>query len=263
MCMFYGKLAMLINFKSQIVLSLVFFISACVSSDNYVSAVQKQDTFETYNRAMTTFNTKVYKYVLKPAVKGYQKVTTPEIRLHISSAFDNTREPFSAVNHTLQADIKRAGIDILRFAVNTTLGLGGFFDVASAWGLSKKQTDFDQTLAVWCVADGPYLVLPVVGPSTVRGTSSYVSEYVNPTYYFNNDANVKYKILAAYAATDALVTFDKTQPILDDLEKNSIDYYSSMRAMYLQNHEKINKMCKRISNNSVNSYDFDFEEDYE
>lgn len=240
-------------------------MAACVSADNYVPMTQREDSFEGYNRAMFAFNQQADKYVIKPIVKGYQHITTPEIREHLSQALDNIHEPLSGVNHTLQGDIKQAGTDVARFAINLTLGLGGLFDVASGWGLRKDLSNFDKTFAKWCVESGPYVVLPIAGPSTVRGTAAKVADaYGDPIYYVTyQDANVKDKVNYGVMAANGIVKREKLLQITDDMEKNSVDPYSSMRTMYLQNYEKINAMCSRIAQ-TKNTYDFDFdEEDFE
>ena len=252
--------------KKIMLLVLAGLLCSCVSSQSYVPAAEKDDPFEGYNRAMFKFNSQVDKYVVKPVVKGYQKITTPTVRKHVGDAFDNLHEPLSTVNHTLQGDVKQAGVDVMRFAINLTLGLGGFFDVASGWGLKKEQSGFDKTFAKWCLADGPYVVLPIAGPSTLRGAAAYAFDaYGDPLYYATaNDANVRDKIRYSYAIANGIVKREKVMALTDDIEKNSVDAYASMRTMYLQNYEKINAMCSKIKQDQHASYDFDFDdEDFE
>ena len=239
------------------------FLCSCVSSENYVPAANKKDSFESYNRVMTDFNRSADDYVVKPITKGYQKITTPTVRKHITSAFDNLREPLYSVNHALQGEPKQSLKSVARFAINLTLGLGGFFDVASGWGLKGEKSTFDQTFAKWCIADGPYVVLPILGPSTIRGAAgSAADSFVNPVYWTTyNDANIRDKVSVTYMAAEGIVKRDQVMALTDDLEKNSVDYYASMRTMYLQNYEKINALCSRIKENAGSSYDFDFEDE--
>ena len=249
--------------KKYLLTTVLALLCSCVSSENYVPAANKKDSLEPYNRAMTKFNRKADTYVIKPITKGYQKITTPTVRKHIASAFDNMHEPLYSVNHALQAEPKQSLKNIARFAINLTLGLGGLFDVASGWGLKGEKSNFDQTFAKWCIADGPYVVLPILGPSTVRGTAgSAADSFVNPVYWATyNDANIKDKVSVTYMAAEGIVKRDQVMALTDDLEENSVDYYASMRAMYLQNYEKINALCSRIKENAGNSYDFDFDDE--
>ena len=251
------------NCKNSIILTICALLCSCVSSENYTPASQKKDTLEPYNRAMFKFNMTADRYVIKPATKGYQKITTPTIRKHISLFFDNMHEPLSSVNHILQGEAKNSGKDLLRFAINSTLGLGGLFDVAGGWGIKQNETNFDRTFAKWCIADGPYFVLPLAGPSTVRGATGYAADsLVNPVYYATyKDANISTKVSVIYTVANGIVARDKAMPLTDDLEKNSVDLYASMRSMYLQNYEKINAMCQKVKDASINAYDFDFDDE--
>lgn len=241
----------------------VLLLASCVSSEHYVPAANRKDSLEPYNRAMTKFNRAADDYVIKPVATGYRKITTPAVRKHIATAFDNIHEPLYSVNHALQGEAKKSGTALVRFAINLTLGLGGLFDVASGWGLKGDKSNFDQTFAKWCIADGPYVVLPILGPSTVRGAAgSAADSVVNPVYWATyNDANIKDKVSVTYMTAEGIVKRDQVMDFTDDLDKNSLDYYASMRAMYLQNHEKINAMCARIKEHAGNSYDFDFEDE--
>lgn len=255
----------MINLKKHIFLCAgLGLLSACVSKEGYVPATDRADTFEPYNRAMFVFNLKADKYVIKPLAKGYRAITTPEIRDKVMNVFANIHEPLYTVNNGLQGDIKQSGIEVARFAVNTTLGLGGLFDVAGGWGLKKKATGFDQTFAVWCMADGPYIVLPLLGPATVRSTLAYGADAaVNPIYYATyKDANVSDKFAWGFTIAEGIAVREKAMDLTDDLERNAIDAYASMRTMFLQNHEKINRMCAKAAENET-SFEFDFDDDEE
>ena len=127
-----------------------------------------KDPFEGFNRAMYTFNDKMDRYLLKPLAKGYRAITPKPVSRGISNFFSNLRDPGIMLNNLLQGKPKQAGSDLGRFLVNTTLGIAGLFDVATKMGLDKHNEDFGQTLAQWGVGDGPYLVLPFLGPSNLR-----------------------------------------------------------------------------------------------
>lgn len=133
-----------------------------------ISKPRTDDPWEKFNRKMYTFNTKVDQAVIRPAAVGYRKVTSPNARRLLSNFFANVRMPITIANDALQGDLKDALKGSGRFVVNTTLGFLGFFDPASQMRLPRQETDFGVTLAKWGVNEGPYLVLPLVGSTTVR-----------------------------------------------------------------------------------------------
>jgi len=253
---------MLINYRKYTVAAAIsLLLCSCVGSKGYTPAPERADTLEPYNRAMFTFNLKADKYVIKPLAKGYRAVTTPEIRDKVMNVLNNVHEPLYTINNGLQGDIKQSGIEVARFAINTTLGLGGLFDVADGWGLKKVASGFDKTFAIWCMNDGPYIVLPLLGPATIRSTVSYGADaVVNPIYYATyHDANVSDKLAWGFTIVEGIAIREKAMDLTDDLEKNAIDAYASMRTMFLQNHEKINRLCSRAATADT-SFDFDFDD---
>jgi len=131
-------------------------------------AETENDPFEGWNRAMFSFNQKADKYVLKPLAEGYQAITPAPVRKGVSNFFNNLGEPITAVNSVLQAKPGKAARSLTRFLFNTTFGLLGLFDVAGAMGIEHEKEDLGQTLAYWGVGSGPYLVLPILGPSNLR-----------------------------------------------------------------------------------------------
>ena len=231
------------------------FISGCAISGNTDHSV---DTFESYNRAMFKFNYQVDKYVLNPIAKGYRAITTKEIRTGVRGVLNNVREPLSALNHILQGNFERAGISLSRFVVNTTLGLGGMFDVAEGWGMKKEEASFNQTLAKWCIKDGPYIVLPILGPATIRSTAGWALEAaLSPVYWATqHDGGLKDKVTITYGALQAISIKESTMDLMDDLERNSVDFYTTLRSAYLQNQKKLK--CFNDTSVETENYDFDF-----
>lgn len=142
------------------------------------------DPWEGFNRKVHGFNMALDGVVMKPVTRGYQKVTPDFVEKGVSNFFSNLGDIGNSVNNLLQGKVYDAGSDALRFAMNSTLGVAGLFDVASKTGLVKHEEDFGQTLGVWGVKQGPYLVLPFLGPSTVRATSGLAGDYYSfpPTY---------------------------------------------------------------------------------
>jgi phospholipid-binding lipoprotein MlaA len=129
------------------------------------------DPFERVNRGVYRFNQWFDRWILKPVAKGYDRVLWDPVQNAISRAFGNLAAPTVMLNDTLQGKWRRAGSDGARFVVNSTAGVLGFFDVASHMGLEPHDEDFGQTLGVWGVGEGPYLVLPIIGPRTLRDTA--------------------------------------------------------------------------------------------
>ncbi len=129
------------------------------------------DPFERVNRGVHCFNQWFDRWILKPVAKGYDRVLWDPVQNAISRAFGNLAAPTVMLNDTLQGKWRQAGSDGARFVVNSTVGVLGFFDVASHMGLEPHDEDFGQTLGVWGVGEGPYLVLPIIGPRTLRDTA--------------------------------------------------------------------------------------------
>lgn len=235
---------------------MVACVAACASSAT--EQHEYDDPFEGYNRAMFSFNYQVDKYVIKPVAEGYRAVTTPFIRERISSVIDNLKEPVSAGNHLLQADPEASVKSLSRFVINSTLGLVGMFDVAEGWGLPKDKTTFNETFAKWCIPQGPFIVLPLLGPSTPRAATGMALDFVfDPVYWATyQDTNVHDKASWGYAIAQGITAREAALDILDDLERNSVDFYATMRSAYLQNQSKLK--CFNDVSKDENTYDFDF-----
>ncbi len=232
-----------------------------------VSAVNNEDgALETYNKSMFEFNYQLDKRVIKPVAKGYKKITNKFVRNRVSSFFNNLEEPAYMVNNLLQGEFKNTGVSAGRFAINTTLGLLGTFDVAAGWGLDKKKNTFDATLAKYCVPDGPFIVLPVVGPSTPRHVAGWTADaYMSPLYWalVNSDAAKQTTIDWGTIGLKYLNLRAENMELLDSLEKSSVDFYTATKSAFMQNRNKFVSICAKPEDaESTPSYDFDFEEDF-
>jgi len=189
------------------------------------------DPWEGFNRKIFWFNDQVDTYVLKPVATGWDWVVPNPIQIWLGNFFDNLNFPIVTVNSLLQGKPTKAGVGIARFLVNTTVGFGGFFDPAtSEFGLKKVREDFGQTLAVWGLDSGPYLVLPFFGPTTPRdavGTGVDAGMAVYP-----------WLIPALYTyGSRGLDLVNTRSRLLDQIEaskKSSFDYYVFVRNAYLQ-----------------------------
>lgn len=149
------------------------------------------DPYEGYNRKMSSFNNGVDKFILKPAAQGYKAVLPKPATTVIFNVFSNLADPWTAINQLLQGRAKLAVSDTGRFLLNSTVGVAGLFDVATSVGMHKHQEDFGQTLGAWGVPQGPYIVLPMLGPSSGRGlVSQYVGNFggniAQPIRYVNH-----------------------------------------------------------------------------
>jgi phospholipid-binding lipoprotein MlaA len=166
--------------------ALIFSVVTLAGCATAPGRTTNNDRFETVNRGVYKFNDVLDRAALKPAAKGYKKITPQWMRTGISNFFANLDYPSVALNQFLQGKGKLGLRDSGRFLVNTTLGLGGLFDVASHMGLEKNDEDFGQTLAKWGVGSGPYLTLPFFGPSSLRDAPSRVVDFfLSPTSYWD------------------------------------------------------------------------------
>jgi phospholipid-binding lipoprotein MlaA len=190
------------------------------------------DCFEKLNRATFSFNQGLDKAIFKPLAKGYRNLPDP-IQKGTGNAVRNLSNLITIPNNVLQGDIKTAVINTGRLVVNTTIGLLGTIDMANKMGFPKYiKEDYGQTLGAWGVGPGCYLVLPVLGPSTVRDTAG---SFVNvlggdPWYNFNSF------IITSKALSGIDFRANNIESI-DNLESNSIDFYASVKSLYLQDRE--------------------------
>jgi phospholipid-binding lipoprotein MlaA len=212
-------------------LLLVALLGACASS---VPEDQRSesDPWETLNRSIYSFNTNVDKATLKPLAKGYEKVIPKPVRRGISNFFRNLGTPASSVNNFLQGKPSRGFSELGRFVFNSTLGVGGIFDVATAGGLEAQFEDFGQTAAVWGVPDGPYVMIPFMAPSTLRDTLLFPLFIVSSPLYHYDNTSVRDK-LYVLRAIDVRARLLPAEKILEE----SKDPYITLRESYLQNRE--------------------------
>ena len=156
---------------------------------SYFSFLQSEiDPFQDLNEKTHNLNQGLDQSIATPIAKVYRKVTPDFLEVGVTNFTDNIEDINIALNNLLQAKIKDGLSDILRFTINSTIGLVGFFDVASSMGFQKHSEDFGQTLAVWGVSDGPYIVLPILGPSSLRDTLARIPEaFMTPLLLIDHD----------------------------------------------------------------------------
>lgn len=191
-----------------------------------------RDPFERVNRATFAFNETVDRAIAKPAARAYKRVVPGLARRGITNVFSNLEQPGVMVNDLLQGKLRPAAHDAGRFLLNTTLGLGGLFDPASPAGLDRNEEDFGQTFGKWGIPVGSYLMLPLLGPSSVRdGLGGLADEYADPSTYIEED-KVRW-------GAEALKQLDRRARLLEvegALER-AYDRYALIRSAYLQRRE--------------------------
>jgi phospholipid-binding lipoprotein MlaA len=191
------------------------------------------DPLEDINRAVFAFNDTADKYVIKPLATGYDKVLPDPAQQGVGNFFNNLWDVNRSINASLQGEFKAAGTSISRVLINSTLGFFGFFDVATDMGIDRYRTDFGHTLAEWGVGSGPYLVLPFLGPNTLRSSVGTIADgYASPQWYLVNDSNVSLTLLATNII-DTRARFLSADEII------SGDRYIFFRDVYLQRREAL------------------------
>jgi phospholipid-binding lipoprotein MlaA len=206
----------------------VFGLCACVTLPPNSKRVP-QDPWESWNRGVYKVNDKLDRAIAKPVTKAYVRVVPSPIRTGVTNFFANLETPTVMVNDALQGKFLAAGNDLGRFLLNSTVGLAGILDPATPAGLARNDEDFGQTLGHWGVHPGPFVELPILGPSDVRDTASRVVDtYTNPRQYIRN-SYVSYGLYLPYLVDKraALLSLDETL-------KNVFDPYAFVRDAYLQ-----------------------------
>ena len=210
---------------------LLIFISGCATT----GAIDERDPFEGFNRTMYSFNQGIDKVLFNPVAKFYQAITPDFIEKGISNIFNNIDDISIIANDILQLKIGQAYMDTARFIFNSTLGFAGFRDVSSQMGLVKHDEDFGQTLAVWGVGPGPYIVAPIFGPTTLRDATSLVVDDVllNPVAYLNNNDALKAGILTLNYI-DIKADLLTTNELIDEA---ALDQYEFTKNAYFSKRE--------------------------
>ncbi|HEV2301015.1 MAG TPA: VacJ family lipoprotein [Stellaceae bacterium] len=195
---------------------------------------QTNDPLEPLNRKIFAVNQIIDTILLKPLAEIYVTVFPQIGRDTLRHMLDNLKEPVVAINDTLQFEPKRTGVTVGRFIVNSTVGIGGVLDVASGWGLKKQTGDFGQTLYVWGATSSPYLVLPILGPSNPRDAIGMgIDAYIDPFAYFATVQDADELEIARFVL-DGVDQRAQVLDQLDQLQKNSLDFYAQLRSLVQQ-----------------------------
>ena len=236
--------------KTFIILFLSAFISLNVNAgtdgENSLSKKKNQpskDCFGKLNRGIFAFNKGLDNVIFQPVAKGYRKLPSP-IRTGTSNALNNLSHLMTVPNNLLQGDLGKAGNNTIRFVINSTVGVLGLWDPATGLGFEKtEKEDYGQTLGAWGIESGCYLVLPVLGPSTARDAVGSVASFLggDPWYNVTVKNNTQHFEDFDYYATRATSGIDfraKNIDSFENLEKNSMDFYASVKSLYLQDRQK-------------------------
>src|SRR5688572_3581591 len=208
-----------------------------------------RDPWERFNRASFKLNDALDRAVLRPVARAYVKITPQVVRTGVSNVFDNLETVTTIINDALQGKMRDAGRDSARLVLNSTLGLGGLFDPATAAGFEKNDEDFGQTLGKWGVGSGPYLMIPFMGPSTVRDALARVPDtFTDPSHYLEDDST-RYLITAVEVVDLRAGLLD-----LDDDLAQSFDRYAFVRNAWMQRREY------KVKDGDVDAPQFDEEE---
>ena len=215
-------------------IALCFLASFMLSISVDTKADEEDDPLEPINRVVFEFNEIVDDNILEPVAKGYKYVTPDPVEKGISNFFSNLGEINTIANDLLQLKFQQAGKDSLRFFLNSTIGVLGIFDVATPLGLSKNKEDFGQTLGFWGIPNGPYLVLPFLGPSSFRDApGSFVDYELSPIEQLHHEERQALRLINIVETRAKLLRATK---ILDTAAK---DKYIFIRESYLQKRESL------------------------
>ena len=218
--------------KKIAALTSALLISACAPQTNVgadTDPFEARDPIRPFNEAIFSFNLGADEYVIHPISRGYHELPG-WFRYGSGNFLSNLSEPLNGINSLLQADFQSFGTSLFRFILNTTFGLGGIRDFAGENGLAENDTHFNDTLRSYGVGTGPYVVLPLLGPSSLRGTVGFAGDWVSDPvgYFISTPASI------GQSAAQGIVDRDDNDEIVQQLYYDAIDPYTATRATYLQ-----------------------------
>jgi phospholipid-binding lipoprotein MlaA len=228
-----------------LVLCLVGGLSGCAALGGPGRCDEGQnDPFEAFNRRVFSFDMALDRLLIKPVAKAYRSALPEFVRDGIHGIVTNLKEPLVFLNDLLQGRGRTAVITGKRFVINSTIGLAGLTDPASRWGLPRQSGDFGQTLYAWGLDDGPYLVLPLIGPSNVRDAFGLgVDGYASPLGHVGS-ADVRRDLPIAVGVADGIDLRARNIESLDELEKSSLDFYAYLRSVTRQERHSVLRQAR-------------------
>ena len=233
------------------VIAVMALLGGCASLENdpvtEAAYEEANDPIEGLNRYIFEVNLGLDKLFFRPLAEIYRAALPSVVQDVVRNFLNNIRTPVVLANDLLQGEIDQAENTITRFGINTVIGLGGMFDFASDWGYKRHSEDFGQTLSVWGMEEGPYIVLPLLGPSNVRDTLGRVVDYfLDPWNWYIPDSRLGDwagtgdlcdVCATSRSGTDALSMRANAIDALDDLERDALDFYAKVRSLYGQRRE--------------------------
>lgn len=242
----------------------VLALSACASkppasNPEALRAYQENnDPFEPWNRSMMQLDQGLDTVFFDPAIAVYRTIVPKPGRQGVTNVLRNFRTPITLANDIFQGEGARAENTLGRFLINSTIGVFGLFDVATRWGLPYHFEDFGQTLAVWGFGEGPYLYVPILGPSGARDSTGYLVDSLGiDAMAWAGRADNPFWWQVAYFGVIAIDLKEGTGPALEELEASSIDYYAALRSAYRQNRAKEIRNGAPAPLTDFNDYDYD------
>jgi phospholipid-binding lipoprotein MlaA len=218
------------NLSKAMLLASALFLGGCATSSNNAN-----DPFEGFNRTMFDFNDTVDRVALKPAATVYQDVLPSFAQTGVSNFFGNLGDVWTMVNNFLQGKVEDGLSDMMRIAFNSTFGFAGLLDIASEAGITKHKEDFGQTLGTWGVESGPYVVLPIFGPSTVRDTAALPVDMAADIWSYTTPVDVRNVGIVVRVVDQRASALNATNL----LEDAALDRYTFVRGAYLQRRESL------------------------
>lgn len=192
------------------------------------------DPIEPFNRAMLGLNEALDKIIFNPITMAYRFIVPDVGRKAVHNVLENVKSPVYLANELLQGDLEGAGTVVKRFAINTTVGIAGLVDVAAQQGTTYQPEDFGQTLATWGVGSGPYIVWPILGPSTLRDSVGFVGDIAMDPLFWYAYNNEKTGLQYTRTGLTLLDTKDRYHDTMADLRRNSGDLYTALQSVYMQ-----------------------------
>jgi phospholipid-binding lipoprotein MlaA len=217
------------SFRTLAWVGVVLLVSACSTN----SSAEQDDPLYGWNKGVYKFNNAADKAVIAPSARVYRTVVPKPGRDGVRNVLANLRSPIIFGNDLLQGKVKRAGKTLARFGINSTIGIVGIFDVAKRNGIEKHTEDMGQTLAVWGIGDGPYLMLPLLGPSNFRDATGFVIDFgMDPLTYSRFQGRTA--VSAGRYVLNGVSVREANLETVDTLRETSIDEYASLKSAYKQ-----------------------------
>ncbi len=259
------KIRRVLQFIFACVLSVGLVACASTQNESGSASSEVSDPLEDVNRVIFDINLALDKVVLRPIASAYG-VLPGGIKDSVRNFLRNLKTPVILANNLLQGDIQGASDTVGRFLTNTIIGLGGLFDVANGngKGIAYRSEDFGQTLAVWGAGEGPYLMLPILGPSNLRDTAGMVPDYfMDPITWWdiNSDRDAPTVIAIGGRVLEAIDSRSRNMKQLEDLEATSLDFYATVRSLYHQQRENMIRNGDEAEGAPIPSVNFEIDDD--